>query len=379
MWLIFGLVAAVLAKKKEAAPAVAPEPFLPTPSMLISCAPTLGTQLTLMLVQAILWALAIPVIAKLFAVWVKKQPWCEQWTQLNKATFKKAFFVDFKTMSEAFDFACLFIGIITQHALGGALCCASVFGLGSASLATTLAAHGALCEVGWEFQDVIVRAYQVIFGGAAGKAMNPTPLLVIMGIHHSMGLGMAIPMNLSFGAEPFYHEMVFLLQFAAAFALITQNYGYTLDTKTASGLLRMKVAVTLTLAVLVYSRVLRFAYCGYKLLSIAHASGSTGMLVGGSLVMAAMSLLNVLFVTDATGKFLKFMKLQHVDQAAPLEKQKTLKIELDEAIVSMACAMSPIRIPKAKKEWSKVRGAVALGVLRGSSSDAVAAETKKAK
>merc|ERR1719240_2397738 len=115
-----------------------------------------------------------------------------------------------------------------------------------------------------------------------------------------MGLGMAIPMNLSFASEPYFHEMVFLLQFAAAFALMTQNYGYTLDTKSAGGLLRMKVAVTLTLAVLVYSRVLRFAFLGYKLLGIAYASGSMTLFAGGATVICTMSLLNSLFVVDAT-------------------------------------------------------------------------------
>ena len=323
----------------------------------------------------------------------------------------QAFFVDFKTTEEAFDFACLFVGIITQHAIGGALCCASVFNLASVSLATTLAGHGAMCEVGWELQDVVVRAYQLVFGGSGGKAKNPTPLLVILAIHHSMGLGMAIPMNLSFASEPYYHEsknapitpalaphavsgfverggplarlkahaplvrssppcppmpshaltsphipshpltcaltcphmsshgmpshvladiltrpllaalmracgtcaVVFLLQFAAAFALMTQNYGYTLDTKTASGLLRMKMAVTLTLIVMIYSRVLRFAYCGYQLLCIAYASGNTHLFFGGSIVVVLMSLLNILFVSDAAGKFSKFMKLKHID------------------------------------------------------------------
>jgi len=360
---MIALLAAALAKPQPAASVSIPEPD--TITLLLSCAPTLSTQLTLMVIQAVWWAVVIPVIAGLFAVWVKKQPWCEQWTALNKATFKKAFFVDFKTTEEAFDFACLFVGIITQHAIGGALCCASVFNLASVSLATTLAGHGAMCEVGWELQDVVVRAYQLVFGGSGGKAKNPTPLLVILAIHHSMGLGMAIPMNLSFASEPYYHEMVFLLQFAAAFALMTQNYGYTLDTKTASGLLRMKMAVTLTLIVMIYSRVLRFAYCGYQLLCIAYASGNTHLFFGGSIVVVLMSLLNILFVSDAAGKFSKFMKLKHIDTNAPLEKQKTFKFELEEAMVNMASAMAPIRIPKAKKEWSKVRGALTMGVFHG--------------
>ena len=40
-------------------------------------------------------------------------------------------------------------------------------------------------------------------------------------------------------------------------------------------------------------------------------------------------------------------------------------LQLEEAMVNMASAMAPIRIPKAKKEWSKVRGALAMGVFHG--------------
>ena len=190
---------------------------LPSLSALISCDAKLETQLTLAALQAVFWYVAIAIIAKLGAFYVKKQPWCQQWTTLNRSTFKKAFFVDFKTDPEAFDFACLFLGIIVQHAVGGLLCAPAVFGIGSTAVATTLACHGALCEVGWEIQgtpllaptwpwrhampngrlrraaDVVSRAYQVIFGGPAGKEKNPTPLLVILAIHHTMGLSMAIP------------------------------------------------------------------------------------------------------------------------------------------------------------------------------------------
>lgn len=84
---MIALLAAALAKPQPAASVSIPEPD--TITLLLSCAPTLSTQLTLMVIQAVWWAVVIPVIAGLFAVWVKKQPWCEQWTALNKATFKK--------------------------------------------------------------------------------------------------------------------------------------------------------------------------------------------------------------------------------------------------------------------------------------------------
>jgi hypothetical protein len=50
----------------------------PTLDALISCEPTLQTQLTLAAIQAVFWAAAIPTVAALGALYVKKQPWRQQ-------------------------------------------------------------------------------------------------------------------------------------------------------------------------------------------------------------------------------------------------------------------------------------------------------------
>lgn len=178
------------------------------------------------------------------------------------------------------------------------------------------------------------------------------PLLVILGIHHTMGLGMAIPMNLVFANEPYYHEMVFLLQFAAAIALGLQNYGYILDVKTASGLFRMKMAVTITLCTIIYSRVLRFAYVGYKLLGISYASGGGAMFYGGCAVICLMGLINTLFTLDATGKFSKFIRMKHIEA------------KIDEALTDVIAAVTPVRIPKNSANWAKLRGVKAMGAFK---------------
>merc|ERR1719181_857416 len=105
-----------------------------------------------------------------------------------------------------------------------------------------LARHGALCEAGWELQDAFTRAYEVLFGGEKGKLLNPTPVLVFWAFHHTMGLSMVIPMNLVYPDLAYYHELVFLLQFASFVAMMFQHYGYTLDVKTKSGLNMMKIS-----------------------------------------------------------------------------------------------------------------------------------------
>mmetsp|Transcript_3444 Transcript_3444/g.10695 ORF Transcript_3444/g.10695 Transcript_3444/m.10695 type:complete len:339 (+) Transcript_3444:67-1083(+) len=316
---------------------------------------SLETQLALAVIWGLVWYVALEKLNK-FVVqpFILSRPWQEQWTELNKKTFKASFMVEFDSRAELFNFACLFQAIMVQHLVGGALCLPALLGM-TGPLVSTLACHGALCEAGWELQDAVVRTYQVVLGGAAGRAKNPTGMLVILGLHHTMGLGMVIPMNILHGDNPWYHEFVFLLQSAAAIAMLCQSYGYTLDVKTAQGLRQMKRCVTVTLITIVWSRVLRFAFVGFKLVGALRAGGAPAALYGGCLVLCTMGLINFLFTADAVGKFAKFMRMKHTD---------------DEVLEVARCASSSflndsvVLLTRSQKSWAKVRGAVHLGAVR---------------
>merc|ERR1719476_215189 len=94
----------------------------------------------------------------------------------------------------AFEFACLVISIIGQHAIGGALCVPSMLGF-TGRWVSAAACHGGLCEASWELQDAATRIHQVLFQGEEGKAKNPVPLRVVLFMHHLMGMSMVIPNN----------------------------------------------------------------------------------------------------------------------------------------------------------------------------------------
>lgn len=325
---------------------------------LIYADQTLETQFVLAAIWACLWFGLIKASAKfIFEPLVASMPWCEQWIRLNQKTFKTAYGVEFKTSKEMFEFGCLFLAIICQHAVGGALCIPSVLGW-KGQVVNAMACHGALCEAGWELQDMIERIYQLIFGGAAGRAKNPTPLLVLLSVHHAMGLSMVIPMNIFYGSNPYYHEFVFLLQGAAFVALASQNYGFTLDVKTASGLKQMKMCVTITLLVTLWSRLLRYSFVGYTLICTYRADGNSVMLYMGSSVLALMGTLNALMVMDAIGKFSKFIKMKHTDDTE----------ELEEALVHSSSSWdrhsTRVFLTDAERNWAKLRGAVRVGGLR---------------
>lgn len=170
-------------------------------------------------------------------------------------------------------------------------------------------------------------------------------------------------MNMAYPSLYWYHEGIFLLQFAACVALMAQNYGYTLDIGTRGGLAQMKATVTLVMLTMGYSRGLRcarrsllhaervacarcavraphigrttahlaaaarqagrrasrppappeppvpsrgrarsYVFVGAKLLHHFRAQGDTRMLVGGAVGIGFMSLLNILFILDCSSK-----------------------------------------------------------------------------
>lgn len=223
-------------------------------------------------------------------------------------------FCDF-TEAESFENACLGVAITLQHFVGGSLCLPSVLGVEMRGASAALACHGALCEAGWELQDFVARAHQILRQGQAGRRKNPVPLLVILTLHHVAGQSLCIPMNIHYRTNRDYHEMVFLLQFAAFVALALQCYGFTLDVESRTGLRKMRGAVIILWLTVAYSRIVRYAVVGYRLLAAYRTDGHDAMLWAGCFAMATMSIINVLFFFDATCKLKKFMTMRAVQEA----------------------------------------------------------------
>jgi len=276
---------------------------------LLFSEPDVASQLALLALWAGLWfALLGPLARRCVRPYVLSRPWKEQWAALARRYFKSALFVEFQTPEDALDFACLFVAIMFQHGLGGALCIPSALGLRSRVVAA-MACHGALCEAGWELQDSLARAFALAFGGAEGRSRNPPALLVVLALHHSMGLGMVLPMNASYGDSPQYHELVLLMQGAAFLAMAAQFYGWTLDVSTRSGLRQMRACAGFTMLLLVWTRVLRFAQLGRGLVLTFLADGNERFAYVGCLVLCTMGVVNLLFTVDAVAKFRKFASM----------------------------------------------------------------------
>jgi len=122
------------------------------------------------------------------------------------------------------------------------------------------------------------------------------------------------------------------------------------------------MCVSITFVTMVYSRAVRYAMVGYKLMVTFYADGNSKMLCMGGFVISLMAVLNVLFVGDALGKFMKFMKMHYEDG------------DLEPAIVRMHSSIHRHNtahfMTKSHKEWSKIRGAVHMGAFHKSKSKA---------
>eukprot|EP00639_Heterosigma_akashiwo_P002633 CAMPEP_0194581266 /NCGR_PEP_ID=MMETSP0292-20121207/14774_1 /TAXON_ID=39354 /ORGANISM="Heterosigma akashiwo, Strain CCMP2393" /LENGTH=156 /DNA_ID=CAMNT_0039434929 /DNA_START=1 /DNA_END=468 /DNA_ORIENTATION=+ len=153
-----------------------------------------------------------------------KHPMREQYIDLNQSTAQDSFGVKM-SRPLAFEVGCW--GLAPSRF--------SVSWL-SKKRAAMLARLGGLTEAGWELQDLSSRFYAFNFGGKEGRDKNPVAGLIFLGLHHALGLGMVIPMNVLYGDSQAYHEMIFNMQFCSMISNLVQQYGYTLDTETSSGL-----------------------------------------------------------------------------------------------------------------------------------------------
>ena len=224
--LVLAVVLALAAAGKKAKAAVEPPPETGvTLAALVDCAPRIEVQLVILALQAVFWFVFIKLATKYVVLPIMSaHPKRDQFAHLNQMTFEHGYGIHFDD-EQAFFFGCIFIAILAQHGLGGALCLPSVLGF-TAPIAgvpiASIACWGALCETGWEVQDGLERIYQLTFEGKEGKAKNPPALCILMCFHHAMGLSMVIPMNLKYRDNRYYHELVFLLEFAAFIAMSLQ-------------------------------------------------------------------------------------------------------------------------------------------------------------
>jgi len=274
---------------------------------MLAAEPSFEVQATLMIAHGIIWGRFTKALAKRLGPWLLRQTWQKRFRERTAEMFKRSYDVEFPHADDLFEFTCLLPAILWVHFAGGLLCVPSLV-WGSSAATVAMAAQGNLCEAGWELSEVAKRAAAILgLEGRRGREKNPFGLVFWMGLHHLVSLTMIVPMNASKHRENRdYHELSFLLQFAAFVCGFAQLWGFTLDLSTATGLARMRGAVLVASIVAWYSRAFRFAVVATRLLAAVRDAGDERMFYGGVVGLGAMAVFNAALVKDMSKRFYKF-------------------------------------------------------------------------
>ena len=307
---------------------------LPSLQSLLLAESTLGTQLALLLLNAVAWRLCVPWVGRNVArPYYSRQPWFAQWSTLTQQSLQSAFGIALdKEESDAWGFE--MVGIQLQHGVGGLLALPAVLGWFSPQVRVALAIHGALCEAGWELQDGLWRLYAVTLGDAQERARNPPALLKFIVLHHLLGLSMVLPLNMVLRENALYHEGVWLLQGAAFFAIGAQTYSYTLDTRTVRGVWKMRAAVSFVFSVYLYTRIVRFSVIVLSVLALLYDT-SVPLFAVGLVAALGMGHINVVFVTEAGSKVRKFWLLPASHARGTPHQKRLLRQASSDAVSAM--------------------------------------------
>jgi len=320
---------------------------------LLQAAPIWEVQLVLILMQAAFWHLIIVWILPPFMLrFINSMKSKDRYLEVQFAAFRKLCKLGEHERHLLPGFIAYFNGVIVQHLTGGLLCLPSLLGLAPPGVASALACHAALAEVGWEIQDTLKRAKEFLLDGKLGRQMNPPKLVVPLLMHHVLAECLVLPMNMYYHDSKLYHEAIFMLQGVAVVSYVCQHFGYTCDVDDPRELLQLRAATTVALVVILWSRVVHSAYLWYVLLRMVYADGQFFLFKVALVPVVCMSLFNLMMVMDCCKKFSKLVLQKPPRDYLSEPEESTKEAEVKDA------AVNPV-------------------LLRNLSSDAVAACEKK--
>merc|ERR1712051_71858 len=186
-------------------------------------------------------------------------------------------------------------------------------------------------------------------------------LMLMLLMHHSAAQMMVLPLNLYYPENVYYHEGVFLLQFAAIVVFSIQQYGWTLDITTPTGLRRMKISTGACLGIMTWGRVVRYGYVWWKLISTFIEDQNSIVLKLALPPIVMLSLFNVALMADCFQKFRKFYN--KTTASDPPEELREQAVQALSSGILLRSSSSFFGLTKSQKQWAKVRGAVLLGAF----------------
>ena len=281
---------------------------------LLVATPTVEVQIALAIFHTFLWyflinEVLVPIGCHVIARFESKK----RFIHFNRQSFKKMIKWDIGDDEEEQIMAISRVdAAMIMHLVGGILFIPSAFGLGSmlpAGMATAMASHAGLCEMGWEVQDLLYRGYEIIWGGEKGRKLNPRSLMLTLIAHHSASCSAVIPMNIGYTNYQAWHEGFCIVQLGSFILLFLQQYGYTLDVETKEGLNKMKLAISISFFTCLWTRIIRYSMILFIMATDFYADKAWVFLCVGVVPSVLLSIFNILVMKDAWQKFSKFVSM----------------------------------------------------------------------
>lgn len=293
---------------------------------LLMAEPRVNVQLTLGLMQAVLWFMYMPWFAKsVVKPYIDRSNFKEQWIHLHQTIYRTSGInLD---REGTYDLSCWTVPMITQHGIGGLLTVPLLLNLFSPEVNIALACHGALTEFGFELQDLLYRLWQRNYGTKAEKAANNPTILKMIIAHHMVGLSLIIPFNIVARESRYYHEAGLLLQGASFVSLASQQYGFTLDMAKESGALKMRNISRMVFCICLYTRLLRYLPLQYFLNMEIRELGYTSLANVGVVTGCGLIFFNLVVLRGAWKRLQKFSDIKSIVTSAQKRKAESSSTE----------------------------------------------------
>jgi len=318
---------------------------------LLIAASRLEVQIVLAILHTIFWYHVIHrifyplVIRAIYGLECKKQ-----FIEFNRQCFKKLMLWDIgEVEEEQIETIASIDAVVLQHLIGGLLCLPSALGLASLfppGVATAMACHGGLSEIGYEVEDMMVRFYEVLFGGEKGRRKNPSCVIFGLLAHHSAACCLVVPFNIFYRDNTYIHEAICCLQLAAFAAFYLQQYGYTLDVKKQEELTKMKISITLSLIIILWTRVIRYGMLWNILLNQIFEDENWIMLKFCIPPLMFLTFFNFGVLIDASAKFMKFIPMKIKNETKIEKKTEEAKNNSFSSTTSFVDALNDWILPK---------------------------------
>merc|ERR1711865_911404 len=171
---------------------------------------------------------------------------------------------------------------------------------------------GALLWAGSDVYDSLVNAIKTFtrFGTIFHDTVPFVPLVttILFQMHHSWSMLVVLPFTVHMPDDEEYHLVAFSLLAASGICYGFGQYKLTLDMTQFYQLMQLKAIVVVQFVAIIYTRVIIWFPCSYRLMQRATAKAPEHPeLYGTYVAVVGMSLFNMLLVMDSTGGLFKWL------------------------------------------------------------------------